>query len=91
MRGFLSFLILWLLSKKHMNGAELAEEIEKRKGCKPNPGTIYPALKELLRKKAIKIHSSIGKEKKYEITGSGKKQLQYAKNIFCKTFYDIVT
>ncbi len=47
MKGFLSYLILWNLSKKSMNGAKIAKELEKRKGTKPSPGTIYPALKEL--------------------------------------------
>ena len=47
MRGFLSFLLLFLLSKKSMNGQELADELEKRKGDRPSPGTIYPALKSL--------------------------------------------
>ena len=45
MRGMLSFLILFLLSKKPMHGQELANELRKRKGDKPSPGTIYPALK----------------------------------------------
>ena len=47
MKGFLSYLILWNLNKKSMTGAELAKDFEERKGTKPNPGTIYPALKEL--------------------------------------------
>ena len=89
MRGFLSFLILWLLSKKPMNGAELAREIEKRKGCKPNPGTIYPALKELARKKAIVAHAKEGKEKVYSLTNLGKEQLDLSVSSFCKTFYDV--
>jgi len=42
MRGMLGFLILFLLSKKPMHGQELAEEIARRKGEKPSPGTIYP-------------------------------------------------
>jgi len=54
MRGMLSFLILWLLSKKAMYGQELAEEIGKRRGTKPNPGTIYPALRELEKRGLIK-------------------------------------
>ncbi len=89
MRGFLSFLVLLLLKKKPMTGAQLAEEIEKRKGCKPNPGTIYPALKELLQKKAIVIKSTNGKEKTYSLTPLGKEKLNEAKNAFCKTFYDV--
>ena len=47
MKGLLSYLILWNLSKKNMTGAEIAKELEKRKGTRPSPGTIYPALKEL--------------------------------------------
>ena len=47
MRGMLGFLILFLLSKKPMHGQELADEITRRKGEKPSPGTIYPALKKL--------------------------------------------
>ena len=50
MRGMLGFLILFLLSKKSMHGQELADEIAKRKGEKPSPGTIYPALKSLREK-----------------------------------------
>ena len=42
MRGMLGFLILFLLSKKPMHGQELADEITRRKGEKPSPGTIYP-------------------------------------------------
>ena len=36
-----------------MYGQELAKEIDKRKGAKPSPGTIYPALKELKKRKLI--------------------------------------
>lgn len=89
MRGFLSFLILWLLRKKAMSGAELAKEMEARKGCKPNPGTIYPALKELLRKKAVKIQTQQGKEKIYALTPLGRERLDEATHSFCKVFYDV--
>lgn len=91
MRGFLSFLILWLLNKKPMNGAELACELQARKGCKPTPGTIYPALKELLKKGAIVVHAKEGKEKTYALTPLGRHELEYAKNAFCKAFYDLFT
>ncbi|HIH20416.1 TPA: PadR family transcriptional regulator [Candidatus Micrarchaeota archaeon] len=91
MRGFLSFLILWLLNKKPMNGAELASEIEKRKGFRPNPGTIYPALKELTIKKVIIIKAGNGNRKIYTITPNGKEELEIAKAIFLKTFYDVIS
>jgi len=37
-----------------MHGQELADEIGKRKGEKPSPGTIYPALKGLKESGFIK-------------------------------------
>ncbi len=91
MRGFLTLLILWLLSKKPASGAELAREIEKRKGCRPNPGTIYPALKELQMKKAIAISARQGRQKVYHLTPLGEHHLEVSVNSFCKTFYDVFT
>ena len=91
MRGYLSFLILWIVSKKPASGAEIARELEKRKGCKPNPGTIYPALKELVEKKAITVAPKGGKEKVYSITPLGRSQMETARNSFCKAFYDVFT
>jgi len=85
MKGFLSYLILWNLSKKGMNGSELAEELKKRKGSKPSPGTIYPALKELKEKGLI----IADKNKVYSLTKKGEKELKSACAIFCKTFYDM--
>lgn len=90
MRGFLSFLVLWILSKKAMSGAEIAKEIERRKGCKPNPGTIYPALKELARKKAIALQASGGKKKIYRLTPAGREELEVAVTAFTKTFHDVI-
>ncbi len=85
MKGFLSYLILWILSKKSMTGAELAQELEKRKGTKPSPGTIYPALKELKEKGWIKAD----KNKRYSLTKKGDKELKAACNRFSKAFYDM--
>ncbi len=85
MKGFLSYLVLWNLSKKKMTGAELAKELEKRKGTKPSPGTIYPALKELKEKGFIKAD----KKKVYSLTKKGQKELEDACKFFCKMFYDM--
>ncbi len=90
MRGFLSFLILWILSIRPMSGSEMASEIEKRKGIKPNPGTIYPALAELTEKKAIAFKNQ-GKKKVYTLTPKGKEMLKHSVNHFCKVFYDILS
>jgi DNA-binding PadR family transcriptional regulator len=85
MKGFLSYLILWSLSKKSMKGSELAEELEKRKGQKPSPGTIYPALKELKEKDLIKADD----DKVYSLTAKGEKELKSACETFCQMFYDM--
>jgi DNA-binding PadR family transcriptional regulator len=85
MRGYLTYLILWNLKKEKMNGSELAKELEKRKGSKPNPGTIYPALKELKEKGLIKAD----KNKTYSLTKKGEKEIQSACTFFCQIFYDM--
>lgn len=89
MRGFLSFLILFLLSKKPMSGQDIAKEIEKRKGDKPSPGTIYPALKNL-NKSGMLNEKKQGKSIVYSLTKKGKRNLKMAKEIFCRTFVDII-
>jgi DNA-binding PadR family transcriptional regulator len=85
MKGFLSFLILWLISKKSMTGAEIALELEKRKGHRPSPGTIYPVLKYLKDKNLL----SIDDNKRYSLTGKGKQELKIHLHTFFDTFCDI--
>ncbi|UCE75319.1 MAG: PadR family transcriptional regulator [Methanomassiliicoccales archaeon] len=85
MKGFLNFLILWLISKEKMTGAEIAVELEKRKGHKPSPGTIYPVLKELKDKGLL----SMDDNKRYSLTKQGKKELEIGLNTFFETFCDI--
>lgn len=84
MRGFLSYLILWILSKKSMPGSQIAEELARRRGSKPSPGTIYPALKELKGKGLIKAD----KNKVYSLTRKGEKDLNEACAFFTKAFFD---
>ena len=88
MRGFLSFLILFLLSKKSMNGQDIAKELEKRRGDKPSPGTIYPALKSLKEDGFIEEKRD-GKSITYSLTLDGKKSLKIAKERFVRTFIDV--
>ena len=85
MKGFLSFLILWLLSDKKLTGAELALELQKRKGSKPSPGTIYPVLKDLKNKGLL----TIDKHKRYSLTKKGKQELETNIHSFLETFWDI--
>jgi PadR family transcriptional regulator, regulatory protein PadR len=89
MRGMLSFNILWLLSRKQMHGEEIALELKKRRGEKPKPGTLYPALKELKRKGLITCKKS-GKIIVYSLTPEGKKDLKYGIQYFRKAFGDII-
>jgi PadR family transcriptional regulator, regulatory protein PadR len=85
MKGFLTYLILWNLNKKSMTGAELAKELENRKGSKPSPGTIYPALKELSEKGFI----TSDKDKVYSLTREGRSEIKKACSVFCRIFYDM--
>ena len=88
MRGLLSFQILWLLSKKRMHGEGIAQEIAKRRGDKPKPGTVYPALKELKEAGLIKGSKS-GKEITYALTEKGRTSVASATRYFCRAFGDI--
>ena len=78
MKGYLSFLILWLISKNTMTGSEITIELEKRRGHRPSPGTIYPVLKYLLNNGLLKIDEN----KKYSLTKLGNDELN--KSLECK-------
>jgi PadR family transcriptional regulator, regulatory protein PadR len=97
MRGMLGFLILFLLSKEPMHGQALADEIAKRKGEKPSPGTIYPALKNLREAGFIKEDekkeadkNKDGKTIVYSLTPRGEGALKVAKRRFTRTFLGIL-
>lgn len=85
MKGYLTYLILWILGKDSMNGAEISRELEKRRGTKPSPGTIYPALKELKNKGLI----DVDEKKFYSLTPLGKKELKSSCKFVCNIFYDM--
>ncbi len=89
MRGMLSFLILFMLSKKQMSGQDIANELAKRKGMRPSPGTIYPALKRLRNARLIKERKD-GKKIIYSLTDDGKNVLREAKKQFCMAFTDVL-
>lgn len=89
MRGMLSFLILFLLSKKSMHGQEIADEIGKRKGARPSPGTIYPALK-MLKSHGLIEERREGKTVVYNLTEEGREGLKHAKMHFMSVFKDVM-
>ncbi|MGI0090280.1 MAG: PadR family transcriptional regulator [Nitrososphaerales archaeon] len=94
MRGLLSFMVLWLLSTRPMYGQELATEIGKRRGEKPNPGTIYPALKDLTSRGLIRGKLK-GRNTVYELTPAGKtslsRALEYFEHAFGEIFHSVAT
>jgi len=85
MKGYLSYLILWILKKETMNGAQIGRELEKRRGSKPSPGTIYPALKELKNTGLVTVDT----DKSYSLTSEGEDELISACKFFCQIFYDM--
>jgi PadR family transcriptional regulator PadR len=90
MHGMLSFVVLWFLSKRPMYGQELAIEIGKtRGGDPPNPGTIYPALKELANRGLIRGRQE-GRTSVYELTPAGKVSLAKSMDYFRRAFGEIL-
>jgi PadR family transcriptional regulator PadR len=88
MRGLLTFQILWELDKEEMNGQQIAEKIAERRGTKPTPGTIYPALKELKNGGLIEGRKE-GRQVVYHLTSEGEKGLADASRYFLQAFGDI--
>ena len=68
-----------------MTGAEITEELEKRRGNRPSPGTIYPVLKYLTEMELLAVNEN----KKYSLTKKGKQELDKSLNQFFDTFCDI--
>ncbi len=88
MRGLLSFTILWLLTKRDMYGQELAEELGEMRGIKPNPGTLYPALRELEKRGLVDTRKE-GRKKYYVLTDAGRKGAGEACEYFCTVYAGI--
>jgi PadR family transcriptional regulator, regulatory protein PadR len=89
MKGFLSFIVLKMISKEDMSGDEIREEIKKRKGSKPSAGTIYPVLKSLKNSGMIEELKSNSKIKKYKLTKDGQKEVKIATKHFLNIFCDM--
>ena len=88
MRGLLTFQILWELDREEMNGQQIAEKIGIRRGTKPTPGTIYPALKEL-KKGGLIAGEKMGRQIVYHLTPEGEKGLAESSRYFLQAFGDI--
>jgi len=86
MKGFLSFLVLRFISRKEMSGEDIRKELERRKGTKPSPGTIYPVLKHLHEQGFIEPIDAKAKEKKYRVTAAGRKEAKDSTKRFISLF-----
>ncbi|MFH1637707.1 MAG: PadR family transcriptional regulator [Candidatus Woesearchaeota archaeon] len=88
-KGFLMLQILHKLNKQRLCGDELAAIIGGKRGSKLTPGTIYPALKFLRKKKLIR-QKRAGRKKLYELTPEGKEEYALFRRLFLKMFGDIL-
>jgi len=77
--GFLKLSILKIVSLGPTHGYALMKEIERltEEDWKPSPGSIYPALQDLMRDELIVSHRE-GRRKIYEITPRGELVLKVA-------------
>lgn len=88
MRGLLQFTLLWEIDLTDSSGKELTEKIHRRRGYKPSPGTLYPALKALTSKGLIES-TKHGRTIQYRTTPIGKQELDKSCMYFVKSFGDI--
>lgn len=72
-----------------MYGSQLATELTKRRFERPNPGTIYPALKSLQEEGLIQPQGKGGK-KVYRLTREGRRGLRDAARYFVQAYGDVV-
>ena len=88
LKGFLSFLILHEVGQKRLCGEDLAKKIGRRKGAMLTPGTIYPALKKLRKKKLVK-YVRFGRKKVYNLTPEGENEMKLLYKMFSNYFYGL--
>ncbi|NQU98970.1 PadR family transcriptional regulator [Candidatus Woesearchaeota archaeon] len=88
LKGFLSFLILHEVGRKRLCGEDLAKKIGRRKGAMLTPGTIYPALKKLRKKKLVK-YRRFGRKKVYQLTPEGETEMKLMYKLFSNYFYGL--
>lgn len=89
LKGFLTFLVLRLISQQPRSGGEIRQEIKARRGRKPSSGTIYPVLKSLAGKGLIEGIEDGGKIKTYRVTRRGQRELKKATDQFLDIFFDM--
>ncbi|MDI6737791.1 MAG: PadR family transcriptional regulator [Nanoarchaeota archaeon] len=85
LKGLLAFKLLHELKKKRRCGDELAKAVGEKFGTKLTPGTIYPALK-YLRKRRLVSYKKFGRKKTYSLTVEGNEELRLLNKSFKRIF-----
>jgi len=92
-KGFLSYSVLRILSRTPMSGSELMEEMEKRTGWRPSPGSIYPYLAKLREGGFVEeVEAEEAGLRRFALTERGKELLnEYEKGreVFGRKFHSI--
>jgi len=84
----LKVIVLQLLKEKPYSGYDLMKAIYEHSGWKPSPGSMYPVLDELSRRKLVDVRVS-GKRKVYSLTNNGKKEAKELSNTTEKIIEEI--
>jgi PadR family transcriptional regulator len=89
LRGLLSFWLLWELRHGPLNGAQLADRLAWRRGQAVSPGTLYPALSELVGARLLTKRRA-GREAAFELTARGRSDLDCALGCLGAMFADVL-
>lgn len=89
LRGLLSFWLLWELRLGSLRGAQLSERLRWRRGDSLSPGTLYPALHALVRRRLLR-KGRAGRDTTYSLTESGRGELKCAAGYLQVLFRDVV-
>jgi DNA-binding PadR family transcriptional regulator len=73
-RGNMKYEILSVLADEPRHGYDIMLEIEKRRGFRPSPGSIYPAL-QMLEDGGFIAGKDVGGKRVFEVTQTGLEQL----------------
>jgi len=92
-RGMLYHSVLRMLDTSVMSGSEIAEELERRTGWRPSPGSIYPLLGRMKeRGLVVEVESGEPGLKRFGLTDRGREMLKEhveRSEAFAKKFHSI--
>ena len=71
-----------------MNGQQLADQLLKRRGKRPTPGTLYPALRELRERGLVNMQKR-GRNTIYSLSPEGRRTVFEFAGYLCEAFHDV--